>query len=112
MSRVPRELSQLSIRLLISAQVMILRVVRLSPELGSVSWVWSMLEILSLSLCPSPCSAGGCSSSKKKKPQYHERLEDARVCVCVCVCVFVCVCVCEVLTCLCPRQGLVHSGAE
>ena len=53
---VPGWLSWLSIRLLISAQVMISRFMRLIPVSGSVLIAWSLPGILSLSLslCPSP----------------------------------------------------------
>ena len=55
---VPVWLSQLSIRPLVLAQVMISWIVRSSPASGSVLIVWSQLGILSLplflSLCPSP----------------------------------------------------------
>ena len=48
-------LSQLSVRLFVSAQVTISRFVSLSPKSGFSLTVWSLLEILSLpfSLCPS-----------------------------------------------------------
>ena len=46
----PGWLSQLSVRLLISVQVMISRFVELSPASGSVLTVWSLLGILSLPL--------------------------------------------------------------
>ena len=55
---VPGWLSQLSIRLLISAQVMISRFVGSSPTLGSALTVWSPLGTLSLSL--SLCLASPC----------------------------------------------------
>ena len=66
-------------QLLISAQVMISRFVRLSPESGSVLTVWSLFGILSPSPCPSPNHAFGLSLSlslkinklkKKKKDQW------------------------------------------
>ena len=44
--------SQLSIQLLISAQVMVSWLMGSSPALGSVLTVQSLLGILSLSLCP------------------------------------------------------------
>ena len=47
---VPGRLSQLSIRLLISAQVMIPQFMRWSCTAGSALMVWSLLGILSLSL--------------------------------------------------------------
>ena len=52
----PGGLSQLSIQLLILAQVMISRFMNSSPVLGSVLTVQSLLGILSPSLClyPSP----------------------------------------------------------
>ena len=46
----PGQLSQLSIRLLISAQAIISRFVGSSPESGSALAAWSLLGILSLSL--------------------------------------------------------------
>ena len=49
-SAVPGWLSRLSIRLLISAQVMISRFLRSSPVLGSVLTAWSLLRIFSLPL--------------------------------------------------------------
>ena len=52
----PEWVSQLSIWLLISPQVMISRFMKLSPALGSVLTVWSLLTILSLSLSLSPLS--------------------------------------------------------
>ena len=51
---VPGGLSQLSVWLLTSAQVMISRFIGLSPALGSALTVWSLLGILSSSLWPSP----------------------------------------------------------
>ena len=56
---VPRWLSQSSVRLLVSAQVTISRVVSLSPTSGSALTVQYLLGILSLppSLCPSPAHA-------------------------------------------------------
>ena len=52
----PGWLSWLSTRLLISAEVIISRFVRSSPERGSVLTAWSLPGILShsLSLCSSP----------------------------------------------------------
>ena len=60
---VPGGLSQLSVRLLVSAQVAISQFVGLSPASGSMLTVWNLLGILSLpfSLCPSPA----CSLSLK-----------------------------------------------
>ena len=56
LSGVPGWLSQLSVQLLISAQVMILCFVRSSPASGSAMSAQSLLGIhsLSLSLCPYP----------------------------------------------------------
>ena len=50
----PRWLSQLSVRLLISAQVMISGFVGLTPASGSVLTMWSLLGILSPSLSALP----------------------------------------------------------
>ena len=46
----------LSVQLLILAQVMISRLVSLSPALGSALTAWSLLGILSPSLSPSTLS--------------------------------------------------------
>ena len=56
--RTPGGLSRLSVRLLVSAQVMISRSAGSSPVLGSVLTAWTLPGILSpsLSLCPSPTS--------------------------------------------------------
>ena len=63
-SRAPGRLSRLSIRLLVSAQVMIARLVCLSPAWGSVLIARSLLEILSfhlsLSLSAPPLLAFSC----------------------------------------------------
>ena len=59
----PAELSWLSIRLLILAQVMISWFVGSSPKSGSVLTARSLLEILSLSLCPYPVSTVSLSLS-------------------------------------------------
>ena len=53
-ARVPGCLSRLSVRLFISAQVMISWFVSSSPAPGSVLTVQSLLGILSLFLCLSP----------------------------------------------------------
>ena len=52
----PGWLGQLNVCLLVLAQIMISWFVRLSPDLGPVMTVWSLLGIPSfpLSLCPSP----------------------------------------------------------
>ena len=50
----PGWLSWLSIRLLISSEVMISQFVGLSPMLDSVLTGWGLLRILSLSFCLSP----------------------------------------------------------
>ena len=57
-------LSRLSVRLLISAQVMISRFVASSPVLGSVLSVEPAWDSLSLSLCPSLAHAVSLSFSK------------------------------------------------
>ena len=62
----PGWLSQLSVQLLISTQVMISQFVRSSPGSSSVLTTWSLLGILflSFSLCPSPFCALSLSLSK------------------------------------------------
>ena len=52
-TEVPGWLSQLDVRLLVSAQVMISQFVGLSPASGSVLTAWDLLGILSLSAAPS-----------------------------------------------------------
>ena len=70
--------AQLSIWLLISAQVMISRFVRLSPTSGSALTVWSLLGILSLPLSlPSPVhylSKINKEALKKKKTQITDKI--------------------------------------
>ena len=53
----PGWLSGLSVPLLVSAQVMISQFVGSSPTSGSALTAQSLLEILSLPLCPSPVCA-------------------------------------------------------
>ena len=71
--RAPGWLSQLSIWLLISVQVMISQFMRSSPESGSTLTELSLLEILSLSLslslslCPSPASLSQNKETLKKR---------------------------------------------
>ena len=64
----PGWLRQLSVQLLISAQVMISRFVSLRPALGSVLTVWSCMGFpVSLPLCPSPAHAPSLSQSQINK---------------------------------------------
>ena len=53
----PGWLSLLSVRLLVSTGVMISQFMGLSPVSGSALIAWSLLDILSLSFCPSPACA-------------------------------------------------------
>ena len=75
--RVPGWLRQLSIRLSVSAQVMISRFVGSSPASGFALTVPSLLRILSLLfLCPSPCSPGhahGLPLSQNKWINFKKR---------------------------------------
>ena len=68
----PGWLSQRSVQLLVSAQVMSSQFGSSSPALGSVLRVWNLLGIpcLSLSLCPLPCSL---SLSENKKTKLKNR---------------------------------------
>ena len=52
----PGKLSQLSVQLLISAQVTISQFMRSSPALGSALTAWSLLRIVSLPSVSLPCS--------------------------------------------------------
>ena len=63
----PGWLGWLSLWLFILAQVMILRIVRLSPALGSVLTAWRLLGILSLPLYLPPPHPTSCTLSFSQK---------------------------------------------
>ena len=72
-------LSQLSVRLLILAQVMILRFVTSGPMLSSVLTARSLLQIVSLSV-PFPCSlAHSLKINKLKKNEKDCRKRSNRI---------------------------------